>query len=633
MKRSRYFWGAALCLASLLVVLFAGMGAPDEVTAHAAGAYDYSLSSYKITYDVSSRCTIAVTEEITADFSGYASHGIIRDFALGGGVTYGGFQISCSDPDFSPYFKTENGDVLSLYLRGDKTVTGQSRTYTLSYTIHAFLVGGELPIDILPYGLQSEIAYFRAEVRLPSAARGVRMVSGKTGSKTDGEGFSALLQRSEDGTSYVLELKDLEPRYWDGNGNNVVAGASLAFTFDGSVKSPADLTALYAAIVALGLIASALLIRFLFCRRPLFTRTVNLTAPREMDPLLMGKFIDNSVDSEDVGSLVFYFASRGYLDIDITDQDDPLLIKRSPPGEEEPAYCKVLYDGLFRNRDCVRPSALKNVFYPTVQTVKSEVNVAASHMYSARGKVALALLGILAVLFAGGFVWLYGLLGIGYGYHYIPLFFASAFSYAVSAALSWKAEQRRYKWGRARRFLMIGGGFLLGLVPVPVLFLLPSAVTGLWTAPLLVAGAAATGSVAGNCLVYTKRHAELMGHILGFKDFLLFAEKDRLEAMLAEDPGLYYEILPYAQVLGVTEKWTEKFKGLDVARPAFVTGGADVTFSVLYWHNFSRMTTRGMAQVFISRPARTSVGGHGGFGGHIGGGGGGGFGGGGIRGC
>lgn len=48
--------------------------------------------------------------------------------------------------------------------------------------------------------------------------------------------------------------------------------------------------------------------------------------------------------------------------------------------------------------------------------------------------------------------------------------------------------------------------------------------------------------------------------ILGFKEYLETAEKDKINALVEENPNYYYDILPYAYVLGVTSKWIKEFE-------------------------------------------------------------------------
>ena len=97
--------------------------------------------------------------------------------------------------------------------------------------------------------------------------------------------------------------------------------------------------------------------------------------------------------------------------------------------------------------------------------------------------------------------------------------------------------------------------------------------------------------------------------------------------MLAETPDLYYHILPYAQVLGVSDIWTDKFRTLTLEPPRWVHN--TTAFDILLFHSLYWNTSRMLARNLASRPASRSGGG---FGGHSGGGfgGGGGFSGGGF---
>ncbi|MCR5196820.1 MAG: DUF2207 domain-containing protein [Pseudobutyrivibrio sp.] len=47
--------------------------------------------------------------------------------------------------------------------------------------------------------------------------------------------------------------------------------------------------------------------------------------------------------------------------------------------------------------------------------------------------------------------------------------------------------------------------------------------------------------------------------INGFRNYLEVAEKDRIDMLVEENPNYFFNILPYAYVLGVSKKWIEKF--------------------------------------------------------------------------
>lgn len=68
----------------------------------------------------------------------------------------------------------------------------------------------------------------------------------------------------------------------------------------------------------------------------------------------------------------------------------------------------------------------------------------------------------------------------------------------------------------------------------------------------------------------------ILEKILGFRKFLETAEKERLEALLEENPNYFYNILPYAQVLNITDKWANKFQGIEVDKSPYYTGYTDL---------------------------------------------------------
>ena len=74
---------------------------------------------------------------------------------------------------------------------------------------------------------------------------------------------------------------------------------------------------------------------------------------------------------------------------------------------------------------------------------------------------------------------------------------------------------------------------------------------------------------------------EMLGKIRGFKNYLKTAEKDKLNAMVMQDPTYFYNILPYTYVLGISDVWISKFETISMQAPTWYNEGADfdmVTF-------------------------------------------------------
>ncbi|MDE7297004.1 MAG: DUF2207 domain-containing protein, partial [Clostridia bacterium] len=322
------------------------------------------------------------------------------------------------------------------------------------------------------------------------------------------------------------------------------------------------------------------------------------------------------------------------------DKDDPLLIKTDKRMYDSvPAHCRIVYEGLFNRREQVRVSDLGNSFYTVTDAAKSSVVASKGKTHSAKGKIIAVLFGILSILSLGGFAWLYSLTKVISGYHYIAVLIASLITFAIATACSAVAARRFYKWKKPATVATVCGGVLAGFALALFIGLLfPSAAFGYWTPVLLIAFASLTGAVCGFYFCRTEEFTEKLGHILGFKQFITVTEKDRIKIMLEEDPELFYRILPYAQVLGVTDAWTDKFEGLDMQKPKYMNySGTDMVFDYLIWRSLFRNMNTTLVRNMVSRPSSSGRSGRfGGFGGggHFGGGfGGGGFGGGGSRGC
>jgi len=123
----------------------------------------------------------------------------------------------------------------------------------------------------------------------------------------------------------------------------------------------------------------------------------------------------------------------------------------------------------------------------------------------------------------------------------------------------------------------------------------------------------------------------MLYELLGLKEFINRAEKDRLERLSKEDPTVFDRVLPYAMVMGVADEWAEAFKDLYREPPGWYESSAwPVTgfYTALLVADLGE-GLRTMGATFSSSPSRTSAasGGSGFSGGFSGGGFGGGGGG------
>jgi len=124
----------------------------------------------------------------------------------------------------------------------------------------------------------------------------------------------------------------------------------------------------------------------------------------------------------------------------------------------------------------------------------------------------------------------------------------------------------------------------------------------------------------------TKKGTRAREHILGLKEYLRVAEKDRLTFHQApkKNPERFEKLLPYAMVLGVEREWAKQFEGMGDIKPAWYSGPSDQAFSAVVLSN----SLKDFSSVANSAMTATASSGRSGFsggssGGGFGGGGGG----------
>lgn len=105
----------------------------------------------------------------------------------------------------------------------------------------------------------------------------------------------------------------------------------------------------------------------------------------------------------------------------------------------------------------------------------------------------------------------------------------------------------------------------------------------------------------------TKYGNEMLGKIKGFKKFLETAEKQKLEAMVMENPTYFYDILPFTYVLGVSDKWIKKFETISLQAPNWYDGYS--SFNTTSFGSFINSTMKSASSAMSSSPSSSSSGG------------------------
>ena len=561
-----------------------------------------------------------VTETLEVRFNEYGKHGIYRDFAVNSGEKYRDVSVEGADYSFE-----RSGGLLSVRI-GSEDLTyssGAVTRYTVKYTLIPPKTGDvdEYYMNVIGFGYSTEIESATVTMTFPAAAELRDYMAGGYGET----GGKDRIDVTQDGTAVTLTVSGLAP--YEG----VTVDAVLP---DGTLRNYFDTEFIATLIVGVVLLAAAAALKLLKGRSAGIVPISNFYPPEEngkrLTPVQLGMLIDNACSDSDVTSMIFYWASKGYLELEEAGEDMKIIKKADLPADVA-GYERTMFDKLFSLGDEVYTEQLKTRFYTAVSTVKS--GVAAEYrgkLYDKKVKTLSGVLAVLAALYMVGMVLLaymrispkyfnvFGLISI------LPV----AVVYAAGMYLSYNWVKLRHK----RKPLLIGF-VLLAFAACGICALLPAADAMSVTEKILLAVFGALAScIAPFISRRTDYYTHMLGEVVGFRDFLTLAEKDKLEMMLTDNPQYYYDILPYANVLGVSDIWEDKFKDLTVEPPAYYRSPAGTVFTVMAFNSFYRRSSVSFRTAATTRPASSSRSG-GGFRGGRGGGfrGGGGFGGGGGR--
>lgn len=121
----------------------------------------------------------------------------------------------------------------------------------------------------------------------------------------------------------------------------------------------------------------------------------------------------------------------------------------------------------------------------------------------------------------------------------------------------------------------------------------------------------------------TERGVAAYEHILGLKEYLSVAEKDRMEYHYApeKNPELFEKLLPYAMALGVEERWAKQFEGIYKGTPVWYDDPQGHAFNSILLVNSLNSFSSTTRESMTATPNSGAGGGASGFGGGFSGGG------------
>jgi|LGOV01.1.fsa_nt_gb uncharacterized membrane protein YgcG len=367
---------------------------------------------------------------------------------------------------------------------------------------------------------------------------------------------------------------------------------------------------------------------------------VNFYPPDNMTPAKMGYLYDGRVDSKDITSLIIYWAQKGYLKIkeDKNEKITLIKIKDLPSGVGVRSYEKTVFNGIFKSKDEVKMSSLKNKFYKTMAEAKKQVKTDLPYdvfdKKTTKAKNTLQALAVLVFAFtifklaiASVFPILFGIFPLDLPIIAVILLGAGLSFFLVYNLIQVFSDEKNYDAKKYKIFIFTSI-FLGALYVFIIIFWFGDIYNDMFYLKYIsIFLGLFLSYLAAKSRSRTKRSAEHAGNIMGFKNYLMTAEKDRIEMLVKEDPEYFYNVLAYTYVLDVTDAFAKKFEAIALEDPDWYvsTSFNNHTFSIVVLSNRMQSSLNSMSNSLSSAPSNSGSGG-----GYGGGGGGGGFSGGGA---
>ena len=607
-------------------------------------SHGYVIDKYDINIIVNENNTFDVTETITAYFN-IPKHGIFRTIPLkneitrlDGSASTNRTQVTNVSVNNEYTKEIENGNYKLRIGTASRSLTGE-QTYVIKYTYNL----GEDPVkdyDELYYNIignewDTVIGNITFTITMPKEFDSSKL------------GFSSGIKGSTDNSKIKYNVNENKIT---GNYNGIL-GTNEALTvrcelpegyFVGARLTFNSINYIIYLIPLLFLVI-ALLLWYKYGRDDQVVETVEFYPPQGFNSLEVGFLYKGKAENQDVTSLLIYLANQGYIKIAeiekkvLFTKSKDFKITKLKEYDGNNVNEQIFLNGLFSKNyksgtdsiNEVTSTDLYNNFYITTDKILSNINSKENKNKifekSASSKTIFIILMIIATYclitippffeYGESGSLLFALLfpGIGFTVLFYYVFGGTHAIYANGKVDYSSISLKIFGlvWGLGF------GGIPWATLVLPALKQEPFYLIGYGLGLLCIL-------VMVICLKYLPKRTpygnEILGKLKGFKNFLETAEKEKLEAMVMENPEYFYNILPYAYVLGVSDKWIKKFESISMQAPSWYD--SPNTFDMRTFESFMDSTmTSAQSNMSSSNSGGSSGGGS--SGGGSGGGGGG----------
>lgn len=545
----------------------------------------YEITAYDVNIDVNKDGSFDIKEKIDVHFNAGDSHGIYRWLPLIQNSTYRNakgklvkknFRAKVSNVVYDHYASSENTYMVDRYSDSGTYFmqmgsnfyvdAGSDRTYAFSYT-YDYENDRDKSMDMLYYnivgtGWDTKISNLTFSIKFPKElpSDGVEFYVGKYGESAtnsdrveftfDGRTISGRVEHL-DYAEAVTVFKAIEQGY---------------FNYPNSHFYDAGILVLAVFVLLLALI--------LFLRKrkkqPI-VEVVEFKAPEGITPAEAGLINDGKLTGDDLSSLIVYWASKGFVRLKQEENGHVSIMKVAKPEQLEgkmKEHEKILFDDLFRGDVEVVDAKNLDLSADTGLKCKKSVERATDDCFDKKSDNSFVGIMILAsfvfVLFAIKNIIQSVLTGLSMSLQILFTILIVVGICLLPTLFKYKDKCKKKKFITLLILDMLaifvpiilqiifteafcdafGARFYLTIIPVLLVLIYPSLER------------------------YTEKGREILGRIRGLKNYILVAEKDKMEMLVNDNPDLFYEVLPYAYVLGVSDVFMKKFEDVEIVQPS-----------------------------------------------------------------
>lgn len=587
----------------------------------------YTTKVFDVDVKVNKDYSYDFTETIKVDFR-YAKHGIIRKIPIASNYKIKDISVEGGD------VKVTKDNYVNIRIGSAHSYVTGEKTYVIKYKIYNYIQSNQennVYVDVLPSEWETSIASSTIKVSLPSDFKYTEMkgYAGSYGSST------------EDNSKWTYDKANNTLSYEDTAISSNSGVTLMVKTPNGywvGAPSKAWSSVANAAVLVICLI---LLIYIKVTRKKDadIVAPIMFNPPEGITPAELGYLADGAIDKKDITSLYLYLASKGYIQI-IEGEKKKITIKALQAPSDEPAFVKKMYNAIFDKKSAPAVGSMISIkesgksIGESYDTIKSQLKdrytgdkAIVSTASDAKGIFATFIAAIGYMLSIAFSAYRAGSIDVLFGSEYsgIMAVFGIIIVLGVWASI-WLLIIRKLNDAFFYR-KSLGTGSLTFRVIIWLLIYfvyMSTLINALYFAGkgegemylliILVVYTVAMPFLLSNIQSRTEYNRKVYGEILGFKEFIETAELDRINELVESEPSYFYDILPYAYVLGLTDKWIHKFNTIKIPEHAGFSSYNATTFDYMrmnmIMNSIQHSTYSGIAAAHAD-----SGGGIGGFGG------------------